>query len=329
MSSQVLPARANSMESEKPSFLGKKVLVKKCSVLDTRPKTELSEQPKMFYVDHDAVVYYITCLRCSAKDKTEGTLVTKGRFESEPLRVVLQIQKVPSAGRKCQQMKPLAVGTLNKVLRDDFRQNPSDVMVAVGEPAVMECQPPRGHPEPTISWKKDGSPLDDKDERITIRGGKLMITYTRKSDAGKYVCVGTNMVGERESEVAELTVLERPSFVKRPSNLAVTVDDSAEFKCEARGDPVPTVRWRKDDGELPKSRLKAFSSGGLMLNSTYSVPYLVSTEIASFLNLWLYQQNDHVPIAVSHQSQEAELNVDVHTLAISYAITFYLPELNH
>ncbi|XP_051840318.1 roundabout homolog 1 isoform X4 [Antechinus flavipes] len=140
------------------------------------------------------------------------------------------------------------------ILRDDFRQNPSDVMVAVGEPAVMECQPPRGHPEPTISWKKDGLPLDDRDERITIRGGKLMITYTRKSDAGKYVCVGTNMVGERESEVAELTVLERPSFVKRPSNLAVTVDDSAEFKCEARGDPVLIVRWRKDDGELPKSR---------------------------------------------------------------------------
>lgn len=54
------------------------------------------------------------------------------------------------------------------VLRDDFRQNPSDVMVAVGEPAVMECQPPRGHPEPTISWKKDGTPLDDKDERITV-----------------------------------------------------------------------------------------------------------------------------------------------------------------
>ncbi|XP_013919531.1 PREDICTED: roundabout homolog 1 isoform X7 [Thamnophis sirtalis] len=81
-----------------------------------------------------------------------------------------------------------------------------------------------------------------------------MITYTRKNDAGKYVCVGTNMVGERESEVAELTVLERPSFVKRPSNLAVTVDDSAEFNCEARGDPVPTLRWRKDDGELPKSR---------------------------------------------------------------------------
>ena len=40
-----------------------------------------------------------------------------------------------------------------------------------------------------------------------IRGGKLMITNARKGDAGKYVCVGTNMVGERESEIAELTVL--------------------------------------------------------------------------------------------------------------------------
>lgn len=45
-----------------------------------------------------------------------------------------------------------------------------------------------------------------------IRGGKLMITNARKSDAGKYVCVGTNMVGERESEIAELTVLGNESF---------------------------------------------------------------------------------------------------------------------
>ncbi len=42
-------------------------------------------------------------------------------------------------------------------------------MVAVGEPAVLECQPPRGHPEPTISWRKDGANIDDRDERITVR----------------------------------------------------------------------------------------------------------------------------------------------------------------
>uniref|UniRef100_A0A8C7JDV2 Roundabout guidance receptor 1 n=1 Tax=Oncorhynchus kisutch TaxID=8019 RepID=A0A8C7JDV2_ONCKI len=140
------------------------------------------------------------------------------------------------------------------ILRDDFRQNPADVIVAAGEPAVLECQPPRGHPEPTISWRKDGTNINDRDERITIRGGKLMITNARKSDAGKYICVGTNMVGERESEIAELTVLERPGFVKRPSSVMVLADESVEFHCEARGDPVPTVRWRKEDADLPKGR---------------------------------------------------------------------------
>lgn len=33
-----------------------------------------------------------------------------------------------------------------------------------------------------------------------------MISQTRKSDAGMYVCVGTNMVGERDSDPAELVV---------------------------------------------------------------------------------------------------------------------------
>ncbi|XP_059369917.1 roundabout homolog 1-like isoform X3 [Carassius carassius] len=151
------------------------------------------------------------------------------------------------------------------ILRDDFRQNPVDVMVAAGEPAVMECQPPRGHPEPTISWKKDGVNIDDRDERITIRGGKLMITNTRKTDAGKYVCVGTNMMGERESEIAELTVLERPSFLRKPSSQSVLVDQSVEFRCEAQGDPVPTIRWRKDDGDLPKGRHEIWEDHTLKL----------------------------------------------------------------
>lgn len=33
-----------------------------------------------------------------------------------------------------------------------------------------------------------------------------MISHARKSDAGMYVCVGKNMVGERDSDPAELVV---------------------------------------------------------------------------------------------------------------------------
>lgn len=47
---------------------------------------------------------------------------------------------------------------------------------------------------------------------------------------------------------------ERPTFVKRPSSVVVLADESVEFHCVVQGDPVPTVRWRKDDSDLPKGR---------------------------------------------------------------------------
>ncbi|XP_030634928.1 roundabout homolog 2 [Chanos chanos] len=140
------------------------------------------------------------------------------------------------------------------LLRDDFRQNPTDVVVAAGEPAILECIPPRGHPEPTIYWKKDKVRIDEKDDRVKIRGGKLMISNTRKSDAGMYICVGTNMVGERDSETAQLTVFERPTFLRRPINQVVLEEEAVEFRCQVQGDPQPSIRWRKDDIDIPRGR---------------------------------------------------------------------------
>ncbi|KAF7650044.1 hypothetical protein LDENG_00132250 [Lucifuga dentata] len=145
-------------------------------------------------------------------------------------------------------------GVPEAVLRDDFRQNPTDVVVAAGEPAILECVPPRGHPEPTIYWKKDKVRIDDKDDRITIRGGKLMISNTRKSDAGMYICVGTNMVGERDSETAQVTVFERPTFLRRPINQVILEEEMVEFRCQVQGDPQPNVRWRKDDVDISRGR---------------------------------------------------------------------------
>uniref|UniRef100_A0A3B4Z7Q4 Roundabout, axon guidance receptor, homolog 3 (Drosophila) n=1 Tax=Stegastes partitus TaxID=144197 RepID=A0A3B4Z7Q4_9TELE len=140
------------------------------------------------------------------------------------------------------------------LLRDDFRQNPQDVVVAVGETASFECQPPRGHPEPNTFWRKDKTRLDLKDDRITVRGGKLTISNTKKTDAGIYVCVAANMVGERESEKAQLSVFERPVFVQRPVNQVVLVDESVEFRCQVHGDPPPTLRWKKEDVDIPRGR---------------------------------------------------------------------------
>uniref|UniRef100_A0A8C7TRN8 Roundabout, axon guidance receptor, homolog 2 (Drosophila) n=1 Tax=Oncorhynchus mykiss TaxID=8022 RepID=A0A8C7TRN8_ONCMY len=137
-------------------------------------------------------------------------------------------------------------------------EHPSDLIVSKGEPATLNCKA-EGRPAPTVEWYKDGevSDLDVAALSLSIcqvRGGKLTISNTRKSDAGMYVCVATNMVGERDSETAQLSVFERPTFVRRPVNQVVLVEESVELRCQVQGDPPPSLRWRKDDVDIPRGR---------------------------------------------------------------------------
>lgn len=37
---------------------------------------------------------------------------------------------------------------------------PQPVQGIVGDSVVLECEPPRGHPEPQIRWKKNGQSLE-------------------------------------------------------------------------------------------------------------------------------------------------------------------------
>lgn len=90
----------------------------------------------------------------------------------------------------------------------DFRLEPEDTRVALGETVLLECGPPKGNPEPVIYWRKNGQTMDlSNSKRVRIvDGGNLVIQDARHGDEGRYQCVAENVVGIRESTVAILKV---------------------------------------------------------------------------------------------------------------------------
>ncbi|XP_008534220.2 roundabout homolog 4 [Equus przewalskii] len=104
------------------------------------------------------------------------------------------------------------------VLREDFQTQPQDTVATVGEQMILECGPPWGHPEPTVSWWKDGKPLALQPGQHTVSRGSLLMARAEKSDTGTYMCVATNNAGRRESRAARVSVQE-PHDYKEPLEL--------------------------------------------------------------------------------------------------------------
>ena len=67
-----------------------------------------------------------------------------------------------------------------------------------------------GNPVPTISWTRDGSPVDTNgnSSRISFSDDKkkLTITNVNRTDSGEYQCVASNKLGNDISDAAKLDI---------------------------------------------------------------------------------------------------------------------------
>ncbi|XP_045716331.1 roundabout homolog 4 isoform X2 [Phyllostomus hastatus] len=109
------------------------------------------------------------------------------------------------------------------VLQEDFQTQPQDTVATVGEQVILKCGPPWGHPEPTVSWWKDGKPLALQSGRHSVSRGSLMMLRAEKSDEGTYMCMATNDAGRRESRAARVTVREPQGYREPVELLAVRI----------------------------------------------------------------------------------------------------------
>ncbi|KAM6165457.1 hemicentin-1 [Erethizon dorsatum] len=116
-----------------------------------------------------------------------------------------------------------------------------------------------GIPPPNLIWKKKGSPVlaDSVGHVRMLSGGRqLQISIAKKSDAGLYTCVASNVAGTTEKDYS-LQVYIRPVITNsgsHPTEIIVTQGKTISLECEVQGIPQPTVTWMKDGHPLTKGK---------------------------------------------------------------------------
>ncbi|XP_057179596.1 neuronal cell adhesion molecule a isoform X8 [Triplophysa rosa] len=117
--------------------------------------------------------------------------------------------------------------------------------------ALLDCAS-FGSPLPKITWFKDGQSILDGDSYIIHKNGTLEISVAQLLNGGKYTCMASNNLGNKENHV-HLEVKEPTRILKQPGYKVVQRNGVAVFECKAKHDPtlIPSMIWLKDNGELP------------------------------------------------------------------------------
>ena len=120
-----------------------------------------------------------------------------------------------------------------------------------------------GFPPPKITWRKEPNNLVQA--RTVVSEGQLSILNAQKKDSGLYKCQASNPLGH-DSAVTDLNVVQRPHFiVKPPAHLKVRTMQNITVRCQAAGDPQPTVTWKKVNGTMPGRRSAVGADGTLKI----------------------------------------------------------------
>lgn len=140
-----------------------------------------------------------------------------------------------------------------------------NVTIREGESVVLNAQIV-GNPTPKIAWFKDGKPLKTniKSDRDTH---SLTLISPTKESAGEYTVKATNSMGTVET-TAHVTVEEfsanaqPPFFVERFEGQRVPQKGKIELPAIVSGNPVPEIKWLRNNAPLlPSDRVQLSYDG--------------------------------------------------------------------
>ncbi|KAK2532807.1 Ncam1 [Columba guinea] len=126
------------------------------------------------------------------------------------------------------------------------RQSTMNATANLSQSVTLACDAD-GFPEPTVTWTKDGEPIEQEDDEdkysFNYDGSELIIKKVDKSDEAEYICIAENKAGEQDATI-HLKVFAKPKITYVENKTAMELEDQITLTCEASGDPIPSITWR-------------------------------------------------------------------------------------
>ncbi|NXJ17449.1 NCAM1 protein, partial [Dicrurus megarhynchus] len=159
------------------------------------------------------------------------------------------------------------------------RQSTMNATANLSQSVTLACDAD-GFPEPTVTWTKDGEPIEEVEDEdkysFNYDGSELVIQKVDKSDEAEYICIAENKAGEADATI-HLKVFAKPKITYVENKTAMELEDQITLTCEASGDPIPSITWRTSTRNI--SNEEKTLDGRIVVRSHARVSSLTLKEI--------------------------------------------------
>ncbi|XP_074402798.1 immunoglobulin superfamily member 10 [Zonotrichia albicollis] len=135
-----------------------------------------------------------------------------------------------------------------------------------GDRLLLNCTA-SGEPKPRIIWRLPSKALVDQWHRMGSRihvypNGSLAIEAVTEKDAGDYLCVARNRIGE-DLILMKVSITMKPAKIDHKEQFKKLVPYGKDFRvdCKASGSPTPAISWGLPDGTVVNNVMLADDSG--------------------------------------------------------------------
>ncbi|XP_038863351.1 neural cell adhesion molecule L1-like protein [Salvelinus namaycush] len=146
---------------------------------------------------------------------------------------------------------------------------PKGQLAVVGSDVHIKCSA-SGKPQPVISWRKNGQPLDDgPSSNRQVLDDTIVLHRARPEDSAVYQCEVSNRHGTILAN-ANIMIINLPPrmLTKDYQRYSVVQGKDIIMDCKVFSSPPSTVSWNKDDTteSVEGERFSVFKNGSLQIN---------------------------------------------------------------